>query len=156
MDNNLAPDDNMLGVYAARRYESLDVISVYVGASIGKTDCRVDNNAGYDKMQDLINQGGGRHIMAIGAELIDGTQDGYTGAQYFNSAYRIAGYVNKAEMLGSGTIRVLKGKTIQKDEEILFAYHDGYWRRWGPTRRRGRPRKQPAAAAAPRPGGQWG
>ena len=79
--------------------------------------------------------------MAIGPHLVDGTQDGFTGTQYCNSAYRVAGYVNKAEMLGSGTLRVLQGKTIQCDEEVLYSYHDSYWSRWAAKRARGRPAK---------------
>ena len=37
-DNNIHPDDNMLGVYAARRYEGHEIISVYVGTAIGHHD----------------------------------------------------------------------------------------------------------------------
>ena len=43
-DNNLSPDNNMFGVYAARRYESHEVISVYVGKSLGHTNGTIDNN----------------------------------------------------------------------------------------------------------------
>ena len=99
---------------------------------------------------------GGRHVMAIDGQLVDGVE-GYTGAQYINAAYRVPARVgvNKAEMKDGGTIRVMKGKVIHAGEEVLMAYHSDYWRRWRPAdvRPRGRPRKQPcvdaeAAAAA--------
>ena len=54
------------------------------------------------------------------------------------------GYQNKAENLSTGTIRVMAGKVINEGEEVLFAYHECYWRRWDaerPQRRRGRKRK---------------
>ena len=41
-------------------------------------------------------------------------------------------------MKAGGTIRVKPNKTIKKGEEILFAYHQNYWRRWG-QKRPGRP-----------------
>ena len=40
----------------------------------------------------------------------------------------------------------MKGRTINPGEEILFAYHSEYWRRWNPQqRKRGRPRKHPTS-----------
>ena len=146
--NNMQPDNNMLGVYAARRYESQETISVYVGTTIGKVDPSDDNNAGYDKMNEIISHGGGRHIMQIGTDLIDGACDRYTCVQYCNSAYRTQGYANKAEMLNTGTVRVMKSKTINENEEILFAYHECYWRRWGPEpKQRGRKRRRVPTSA---------
>ena len=89
----------------------------------------------------------GRYVMQIGERLVDGTH-GYTFAQYINSAYRVKGWTNKAEMANQdnagcgGTIRVMENKVIQKGEEILMAYHDSYWSRWAPeNRQRGRKRK---------------
>ena len=91
---------------------------------------------------------GGRHVMQIGTRLIDGSRKSFTGAQYINSAYRVPSqWTNKAEMKAGGTIRVKKNKTIHKGEEILFAYNNSYWRRWGPTKR-GRPRKAPSASTS--------
>ena len=82
---------------------------------------------------------GGRHVMQVGDRLIDGQRDGYTGAQYANSAYRVpVKWSNKAELKAGGTIRVMASKTIYPGEEILFAYHTEYWRRWGMTSKRGR------------------
>ena len=46
--------------------------------------------------------------------------------------------MNKAELKAGGTIRVKHNKTIKAGEEILFAYHYNYWRRWGAPKR-GRP-----------------
>ena len=77
---------------------------------------------------------------------IDGTVDGYTGAQYANAAYRVDNkWHNNAEMKDGGTIRVMKGKVINEGDEILFAYHTNYWSRWGTAqhKRRGRPRRRP-------------
>ena len=79
--------------------------------------------------------------MQIGSRLVDGSQNSFTGAQYINSAYRVPSrWTNKAEMKAGGTIRVKQNMKIKKGEEILFAYHTGYWHRWG-TRKRGRPPK---------------
>ena len=79
--------------------------------------------------------------MQIGTRLIDGARNGFTGAHYANSAYRVPSrWMNKAEMKAGGTIRVKKTCKIKKGEEILFAYHQSYWRRWG-TRKRGRPKQ---------------
>ena len=36
------PEGNMLGVYAARRYEGLEPITVYVGDILGKADGNAD------------------------------------------------------------------------------------------------------------------
>ena len=78
--------------------------------------------------------------MQVGDRLIDGQRDGYTGAQYANSAYRVPiKWTNKAELKAGGTIRVMANKTIYPGEEILFAYHTDYWKRWGMARKRGRP-----------------
>ena len=33
----------------------------------------------------------------------------------------------------------MKNKIIYPGDEILFAYHADYWKRWGMTRKRGRP-----------------
>ena len=35
----------------------------------------------------------------------------------------------------------MRNKTIYPGDEILFAYHTDYWKRWGMTRKRGRPPK---------------
>ena len=67
--------------------------------------------------------------------LIDGLH-GYTCAQYINSAYRVKGCSNNAEMLDGGTVRVMKGKVIHAGEEILMAYNAGYWSRWAPWARK--------------------
>ena len=61
-----------------------------------------------------------------------------------NSAYRVEGCSNNAEMLDGGTIRVMKGKVIHEGTEILMAYHAGYWSRWAPRTRK---RKGGGAAA---------
>ena len=89
--------------------------------------------------------------MQVGPDLIDGANDGYTGAPYCNSAYRAKGYTNNAEMLQTGTIRVMKSNTIQEGDEILFAYHECYWRRWGEgPKQRGRKRRPtPASTTTP-------
>ena len=77
--------------------------------------------------------------MQVGDRLIDGQRDGYTGAQYANSAYRVPPkWSNKAELKAGGTLRVMHNKTIYPGEEILFAYHTDYWKRWGMARKRGR------------------
>ena len=54
-------------------------------------------------------------------------------------------------MLDGGTIRVMKGRTINEGEEILMAYYASYWSRWAPRaskRRRddGAADGEPAAA----------
>ena len=73
---------------------------------------------------------------------------GYTDAQYANSAYRAKGWYNRAEMVAGGTIRVMRGKVVNEGDEILFAYHGDYWRRWGPERKRcGRKRRAPVRPA---------
>ena len=85
--------------------------------------------------------------MEVEGRLVDGRY-GYTDAQYANSAYRAKGWYNRAEMVAGGTIRVMRGKVINEGDEILFAYHGDYWRRWGPERKKsGRKRRaavQPA------------
>ena len=109
----------MLGLYAACRYESGDAITVYVGDDIGAANGALDDYTGYHIMERMERGGGGRHVMQIGDRLIDGER-GYTMAQYINSAYKVKGWVNKAEMKGrnnkggGGTIRVMKGKGNQQ------------------------------------------
>ena len=96
--------------------------------------------------------------MCIGGRLIDGVR-GYTGAQYINSAYRVPGWCNKAEMLDGGTIRVMSGRVINAGEEVLMAYHAAYWERWAPrTRKRGRGQAaaEPAASSEAAEGGGHG
>ena len=150
--------DSMYGLYASRRYESGQIITVYVGDDIGSYDGDDDDHKGYHKMQAMAEgQGGqgddgnrGRHVMAVKGRLIDG-YCGVTCAQYANAAYQVPSSigVNKAEMLANGTVRVMKGKVINPGEEILFAYHSEYWRRWNPQqRKRGRPRKNPTSTTA--------
>ena len=142
-------------MYASRRYNSGDAITVYVGTDIGAADGREDDYAAYKINESAAapwtdNQGnqhqgnGGRHVMQIGTRLIDGQRDGYTGAHYANSAYQVPiRWTNKAELKAGGTIRVMKNKTIYEGEEILFAYHADYWKRWGMSKKRGRrPRPQ--------------
>ena len=96
---------------------------MYVGTVIGACDGEKDAYAGYNEMErvsapqaDGSMGKGGRHIMAIGGDLVDGA-NGYTGAQYINAAYHIpaAVGVNKAEIKAGkdGTIRVVKRKTIK-------------------------------------------
>ena len=137
--------EHMLGLYAARRYESGDAITVYVGSDIGAADGAIDDYTGYHVMENMERDGGGRHVMQIGDRLIDGER-GFTMAQYINSAYKVRGWVNKAEMKGpnnaggGGTIRVMKGKVIQEGDEVLMAYHDSYWSRWDDERRERRKR----------------
>ena len=144
--------DDMYGVYASRTYMQKEAITAYVGRVIGAFKGERDGNAGYREMERMAaprddgSEGkGGRHVMVVGEDLVDGA-DGYTGAQYINAAYHIpaAVGVNKAEMKAGGTIRVMKRKTIYEGEEILMAYHDGYWSRWRPSnvRPRGRPQRQ--------------
>ena len=149
--------DNMYGLYATRRYESEQLITVYGGDDIGAYNGDDDDHKGYRTMQAMADrrdgQGDdgnrGRHVMEVEGRLIDG-YNGVTCAQYANAAYQVPSSigVNKAEMLANGTIRVMKGKVINPGEEILFAYHSEYWRRWNPQQRqRGRPRKQAASTA---------
>ena len=85
----------------------------------------------------MAERDGGRHVVEIDERLVDG-ENGYTCAQYINSAYRVEGCSNNAEMLDGGTIRVMKGKVIHEGAEILMAYHAGYWSRWEPSRTRKR------------------
>ena len=120
---------------------------MYVGTDIGAANGELDDHKGYRALDAMACDDGGRHVMQIGARLINGV-DGYTFAQYINSAYRVKGWANKAEMAncdnagGGGTIRVMENRVIQPGEEILMAYHDSYWSRWGAEdRRRGRKRK---------------
>ena len=145
--DNAGDGSHMLGLYAARKYTSLEPLTVYVGIDIGAAKGALDDDKGYKKLDEMSRRDEGRHVMQIGERLVDGTH-GFTQAQYINSAYRANGWINKAEMAnrdnrgGGGTIRVMENKVIQKGEEILMAYHDSYWSRWAPegTRRRGRKR----------------
>ena len=118
---------------------------MYVGDDIGAEEGELDDYKGYREMERMEAVGGGRHVMGIGGRLIDGLQ-GYTWAQYINSAYRAQGWCNKAEMLDGGTIRVMSGRVIHAGEEILMAYHTEYWERWAPRERK---RGRSAMAAAP-------
>ena len=71
--------------------------------------------------------------MEIDGRMVDG-YDGYTGAQYANTAYRAPrGWRNNARIRDGGTVSVLRGSTIRPGDEILFAYHAGYWARWAVT-----------------------
>ena len=99
-----------------------------------------DNYKGYKYIHDLdeeakvrVQQGeppgnGGRHVMEIDKQLVDGYH-GYTCAQYINAAYQVPeevrqkglGRYNNAEMRDGGTIAVMKGKIIWEGEEILMA-----------------------------------
>ena len=145
--------DDMYGLYAARRYDSGEAITVYVGHDIGAADGNEDDYKAYrtierdaapwlDTHGRMHNGNGGRHVMQVGKRLIDGQRDGYTGAQYANSAYRVPlKWTNKAELKAGGTIRVMQNKTIYPGEEILFAYHNEYWKRWGMASKRGRKAK---------------
>ena len=145
--------DDMYGLYASRRYDGGEAITVYVGQDIGAADGNEDDYQAYRTIErdaapwidthGRTHQGnGGRHVMQVGARLIDGQRDGYTGAQYANSAYRVPPkWMNKAELKAGGTIRVMHNKIIHEGEEILFAYHTDYWKRWGMTRKRGRKSK---------------
>ena len=113
----------MVYIYAARRYDSGEAITVYVGSDIGAADGTEDDYAAYKTIEREAapwvdsegkeHQGnGGRHVMQVGTRLIDGQRDGYTGAQYANSAYQVPiRWTNKAEMKAGGTIRVMKNKT---------------------------------------------
>ena len=159
-DHRCCEERHMLGMYAARRYKSLEPLTVYVGVDIGAVKGELDDYKGYRALDAMACNDEGRHVMQIGSRLIDGAH-GYTCAQYINSAYRVKGWINKAEMAnqdnagGGGTIRVMENRVIQKGEEILMAYHDSYWSRWAPdNRRRGRKRKareqQDAVAGSPR------
>ena len=159
-DPQCSEERHMLGMYAARRYRSLEPLTVYVGTDIGAVKGELDDHKGYRVLDAMACNDEGRHVMQIGSRLINGV-NGYTCAQYINSAYRAKGWTNKAEMAnqdnagGGGTIRVMENKVIQKGEEILMAYHDSYWSRWAPdNRRRGRKRKvreqQDAVAGSPR------
>ena len=151
--NTTPTHDAMYGLYASREYVSNEAITVYTGTDIGSANGNEDDYAGYKAMDRMTQPsydadgnaydgGGGRHVMQIGNRLIDGANNSFTGAQYANSAYRVPSkWMNKAEMKAGGTIRVKKNCKIKKGEEILFAYHHSYWRRWG-TRTRGRPKQQ--------------
>ena len=150
--------DDMYGIYASRRYDSGEAITVYVGHDIGAADGNEDDYQAYkvierdaapwtDTHGRKHHGNGGRHVMQVGSRLIDGQRDGYTGAQYANSAYRVPSrWTNKAELKAGGTIRVMHNKIIYPGEEILFAYHTEYWKRWGMTRKRGRKSKTHHAA----------
>ena len=145
--------DDMYGLYASRRYDSGEAITVYVGHDIGAADGNEDDYKAYRTIErdaapwtdthGRIHQGnGGRHVMQVGSRLVDGQRDGYTGAQYANSAYRVPlKWTNKAELKAGGTIRVMHNKIIYPGEEILFAYHTEYWKRWGMVSKRGRKAK---------------
>ena len=124
--------DDMFGLYASRRYEHEEAITVYVGKDIGAVDGTIDDYKGYYHMQQLQQHDStgrsARHVMAIGGRLIDGTDGGYTGAQYANAAYRVDHkWHNNAEIKDGGTVRVMKNKIINAGDEILFAYHAGLW-----------------------------
>ena len=87
-------------------------------------------------------------MMKQGARLIDGRY-GPTGAQYINSAYRApAGWVNNARILATGTIVAMM--VIMPGTEILMAYGEEYWRRWGKRecKPRGRPKRARGADVA--------
>ena len=79
-----------LGLIAARTFKSEEIITVYTGTDIGALDGELDEYKGYHTMDDLERRkkgNTGRHVMAIDGRLVDG-YEGYTGAQYINTAYR--------------------------------------------------------------------
>ena len=128
-------DGGMKGLYAARRYEPGEVITVYVGEVIGRM-----GEGGGEEMERRVAAGGGRHVMALsGGVLMDGVK-GYTGAQYINAAYRVPSrWWNNAKFANTGTVTATQ--VIPEGREILMAYHSAYWKRWGPAVTLGRPRK---------------
>lgn len=84
-------DENMMGLYALRRYDDGEPMTVYLGEDIGEY-----GGSGNEEMERRVVAGGGRHVMWQGARMIDGKY-GPTGAQYINSAYRAPkGWVNNA------------------------------------------------------------
>ena len=115
----------MQGLYAARRYEQGEVITVYVGEMIGRVGA-----GGEEELERRVAAGGGRHVMALsGGALMDGVK-GYTGAQYINSAYRVPStWWNNATFASTGTVTATQ--VIPEGREILMAYHGAYWKRWG-------------------------
>ena len=115
---------------------TLLLCTYHVGEDIGAAEGELDDYKGYRAMERMEKEhDGGRHVMAIDGRLVDGVT-GFSGAQYINSAYRVKGWCNKAEMLDGGTIRVMRGRVINAGEEILMAYHSEYWRRWAPRQRK--------------------
>ena len=61
----------------------------------------------------------GRHIMEVDGRLVDG-YEGYTGAQYANTAYRAPrGWRNNARIRDGGTVSVLRGSII-KNQGMKF------------------------------------
>ena len=125
-------EEHMLGLFASRRYDVDEPITVYIGDDLGE-----EGGNGDVELARRVAAGGGRHVMSQGKRLIDGKY-GPTGAQYINSAYRAPkAWVNNARMLASGTI--VATKVIIPDAEILMAYGAAYWRRWGKRRPRGSP-----------------
>ena len=114
----------MLGLYAMRRFEVHEPIAVYIGEDIGE-----QGGDGDAELERRAAENGGRHVMQQGRRLVDGKY-GPTGAQYVNSAYRAPkGWANNARILATGTI--VATKVIRPGTEILMAYGNAYWRRWG-------------------------
>ena len=136
-------EEHMTGLYALRQFEVAEPIAVYLGEDIGAYD-----GDGMVEMERRAARGGGRHVMRQGARLVDG-KHGPTGAQYINSAYQApAGWVNNARILATGTI--VATTVIRPGTEILMAYGEEYWRRWGERERkpRGRPKRARGADVA--------
>ena len=129
-----AREGGMLGLYATRRYEKGEVITVYVGEEIGRGD-----GGGEEEFQRRIDAGGGRHVMMLsGGMMVDGLH-GYTGAQYINAAYHVPSqWWNNAVFANTGTVSATQA--IPEGREILMAYHGAYWQRWGAAKPPGRPR----------------
>ena len=113
----------MWGVYAARCFHKGSRVLVYVGEEIrGASRDEMVN-----KFVQRVRKGGGRHVMEIGrgrtARLVDGI-DGYTGAQFVNSAYNApSAYSNNVRVGESGTGIAMKN--IKQGDEILFAVRMG-------------------------------
>ena len=79
-----------MGLYAAHRFDAEDPITVYVGTDVGAADGALDDYKGYRAIEEMAERDGGRHVMEIDGRLVDG-ENGYTCAQYINSAYRVEG-----------------------------------------------------------------
>ena len=52
--DNVGDGTHMLGMYAARKYTSLEPLTVYVGVDIGAAKGALDDNKGYKKLDENV------------------------------------------------------------------------------------------------------